>query len=359
MQNVRVVHVVESFAAGTLSFLKDLAHSISAFPEFETTIVYSDKRLEGDYEKIYRSFPEAVKFVLLPMEREISLSADLKAGIKLKKIIADLQPDILHLHSSKAGALGRLVCLSTNYKCKIFYSPHGFSFLRQDISPLKKKIYYQLEKFLQKSSNGITIACGDTEYMYAKKLGAAKLVRNGVRVSDFHPKKGPVNSQLKTVGTLGRIAPQRRPDFFNMLAKNHPDIRFVWIGDGPLKDKLTAPNIEVTGWINEKSLVREHLKNLDVYLQASAWEGLPIAVLEAMALGKPVIATDIIGNKDIVAPGETGYLFTTAEEFAQAVNKLAPAEERAKAGENARTSCSENFDSDKNMLQLIDIYRNN
>ncbi len=357
MQNLRVVHIVESFAAGTLSFLKDLAHTISAYPNIETVIVYSNSRQEGNYDKDHKDFPNNVKFILLPMKREISVLSDIKACIKLKKIIGETKPDILHLHSSKAGALGRLACLLGNYKCKIFYSPHGFSFLRKDVPKHKKKIYWFLEKVLQRIGGGTTIACGDTEYKFAEQLGPTKLIRNGVRVDQFQFDIHAKNDRLNTIGTLGRIAAQRMPGFFNTLAIQHPKIHFVWIGDGPLKKLLTAPNITITGWIDDKTTVRNHLKNLDVYLQASAWEGLPIAVLEAMALGRPIIATDIIGNKDIVINGETGYLFNNSAEFNNAIRQLQETSERIRLGENGRKRCAEFFDSGKNMYQLVDLYR--
>ncbi|MCB2295198.1 glycosyltransferase [Clostridium algoriphilum] len=80
------------------------------------------------------------------------------------------------------------------------------------------------------------------------------------------------------------------------MAEYFSQYDFVWVGDGELKDKLKADNIQVTGWSDRKEVIRE-LMDIDIFILTSLWEGLSISLLEAMYLGKAVIVTNVIGNK--------------------------------------------------------------
>src|SRR5690606_2961157 len=110
---------------------------------------------------------------------------------------------------------------------------------------------------------------------------------------------------------------------------------FVWIGDGEFRESITAENIRVTGWFFHPEEIFREINKIDVYMQTSLWEGLPIAVLEAMALKKPVVATNIIGNKDIIISGETGFLFDKIEELGIIFKQLENGKFRQKMGERS------------------------
>jgi hypothetical protein len=101
----------------------------------------------------------------------------------------------------------------------------------------------------------------------------------------------------------------------------------------------------------------KELNNIDIYMQTSLWEGLPIAVLEAMAMEKPVIATNIIGNKDIVVHNETGFLFDDISELEAYFEILQSANIRSDFGKKGLERCAEVFDKNKNFSQLVGIYR--
>jgi glycosyltransferase involved in cell wall biosynthesis len=118
-----------------------------------------------------------------------------------------------------------------------------------------------------------------------------------------------------TIGIVGRITSARNPVLFNEIALRHSNLNFVWIGDGELQPLLNAPNIKITGWFLDREDALTALNTIDIYIQTSLWEGLPIAVLEAMAMQKPVLATNIIGNKDVVVHNETGFLFDEIAEL--------------------------------------------
>lgn len=357
---MKVVHVVEAVAGGVHTYFKDLSFFFGD-PEInktiDTTIIYSSNRKEVDAEKIKEEFSKGVSLIELSMVRHFSPIKDLKSTIQLAKELRRLQPDVIHLHSSKAGVLGRFVCFLLFNKKKLFYTPHGYSFLRTDISNWNKKIYWKIEKNFPKLFGGETIACGDTEYKIAKKIGKSSLVRNGINVAYVTNKIAPYKNEALTIGIVGRITFARNPKLFNAIALQFPAFNFVWIGDGELRHEITAPNIRITGWFLERDNALRALNAIDIYIQTSLWEGLPIAVLEAMAMKKPVVATNIIGNKDVVRHNETGFLFNDIDELDRYFEILKDEKTRKILGEKALERCYHLYDKGQNFKQLMALYQ--
>ncbi|MTG96572.1 MULTISPECIES: glycosyltransferase [Myroides] len=355
---MRVVHIVESFGGGVYSYFKDLAHFFSKVDDIETIIIYSNNRKEVSEEQIKNDFPKNITMICVEMQRELKPIKDIKATLKLRNLLKSIKPDVVHLHSSKAGVIGRWATTFMVKRKAIYYTPHGYSFLRLDISPLKRKIFYNIEKFTQLLFGGTTIACGDTEYNIARKIGKSMLVRNGINLDKLSKYYIPKinNTNTITIGTIGRIMPQKNPQLFNQIAETFPKYRFIWIGDGDQKELLTASNIIVTGWIHNQTDLYDSLNSLDVYIQTSLWEGLPIAVLEAMAFHKPIVATNVIGNKDIVQDSINGYLFEKVEDLVPLVHELENSSLRAKLGTNAYIDCTNKYNKETNFTILSTIY---
>lgn len=356
---MKVVHIIEALGGGVYTYFKDLScffgeNEINE--KIETFIIYSGNRKEIDPKKIKSDFSDGVSLIEVNMVMNLSPFQDLKSTLSLYKELKKINPDIIHLHSSKAGVLGRVASFFLFYKKKIYYSPHGYSFLRADISPFNKKLYWSIEKSFQKFFGGTTVACGDTEYSISKNIGKSVLVRNGISIDEVRKNKSDYSNKKLTIGIVARITFARNPKLFNEIALKFPQYNFVWIGDGDLRDLISAPNIRVTGWMLNKEDVMSELNNLDIYIQTSLWEGLPIAVLEAMAMEKPVIATNIIGNKDVVVHNETGFLFDDISELEDYFNKLDNIATRKEFGKKALERCSCLFDKNKNFNQLVSIY---
>ncbi len=357
---MKVVHIIEALGGGVYTYFRDLStyfgnDEIKQY--IETTIIYSANRKEIDREKIKSEFSSNINLVEVNMLRNFSPLQDLKAVIQLTKELKKINPDIIHLHSSKAGVLGRIAYFFLFRKKKLFYSPHGYSFLRIDISKPIRKIYWFIEKSTQAIFGGVTIACGDTEFEIAQKIGKSKLVRNGVDINTIRRNFVENKNDKLTIGILGRITYQKNPAQFNKIAFRFPELNFVWIGDGELNSLLTAPNIKITGWFFDSESTFKKLNSIDIYLQTSLWEGLPIAVLEAMALEKPVIASNVIGNKDIVIHNETGFLFEEISELETYFQILSNSENRKLFAKKAFERCANLFDKNKNFEELVAIYK--
>jgi glycosyltransferase involved in cell wall biosynthesis len=357
---LKVVHVIEALGGGVYTYFKDLSSFFGddeIVENINTTIIYSGNRKEIDPEKIKTEFSKGVSLIKIDMVRKFSPIQDIKSIFKLTRELKKLNPDVIHLHSSKAGVLGRVAYFFLFKKKKLFYTPHGYSFLRTDISKLSKKIYWIIEKSFQEIFGGITVACGDTEYEIAQEIGKSNLIRNGIDIEDVKQYLTKHKNDTLTIGIVARITAARNPSFFNKIALKFPDFDFVWIGDGELNHQITAPNIRITGWFMQRKEVLKELNAIDIYMQTSLWEGLPIAVLEAMAMQKPVLATNIIGNKDVVSHNKTGFLFDDIDELENYFEILRDNKTRSLFGEKALERCSALFDKNKNFKELVSLYR--
>jgi len=357
---LKVVHIIEALGGGVYTYFRDLSTYFGDDEikrHIKTTIIYSGNRKEINREKIKSDFSGNINLLEVNMLRKFSPFQDLKSVIQLTKELKKINPDVIHLHSSKAGVLGRIAYFFLFKKKKLYYSPHGYSFLRSDIAKPIQKIYWLIEKSTQALFGGVTIACGDTEFEIAQKIGKSKLVRNGVDINTIRQNFVENKNDKLTVGILGRITYQKNPILFNEIALNFPDFNFVWIGDGELNSLLIAPNIKITGWLFDREGILKELNSIDVYLQTSLWEGLPIAVLEAMALKKPIIASNVIGNKDIVIHNQTGFLFDEISELEPYFEILKNSENRKLFAKKAFERCADLFDKDKNFEELVTIYK--
>lgn len=358
---LKVVHVIEALGGGVYTYFKDLSYYFGddkINTNVNTTIIYSGNRKEINPLKIKEDFSNGIDLLEVDMPMTLSPLKDLKSVFKLREVLKKINPDVIHLHSSKAGVIGRLAVFLLFNKRLLFYSPHGYSFLRCDISKFSKFVFWNIEKWMQFFLGGKTIACGDTEYEISKKIGNSYLIRNGINIGDVSENIFPNENLTLTIGIVARITFARNPKLFNEIALKHPNINFVWIGDGDLKHLITASNIRITGWLlNRKEVLRE-LNNIDVYLQTSLWEGLPIALLEAMAMKKPIIATNIIGNKDIVVHNKTGFLFENIEELENYFEILKDKKIQKEFGEKGFERCNEYFNKDKNFANLVSLYKN-
>ena len=252
--------------------------------------------------------------------RSINPLKDLKAISEVRRIAKEIQPDIIHLHSSKAGVVGRIAFNGKDVP--LFYTPHGYSFLMENYRPMKRRMFHLIERLCAKR-NCTTISCSYGEHQETLKLTCrAEYINNGINTADLDGmlKRVEKTEHPFTVFTLGRICYQKNPRLFNAIAESMPGVRFIWIGDGELRDELTSHNIEITGWVERETALSISV-NADVFLLTSLWEGMPISLLESMYMGKLCVVSDVIGNKDVIESGRNGFVCRTVDEFKQAIEE--------------------------------------
>ena len=259
------------------------------------------------------------------LRSEISLVNDVRVRTQLKTYLSAGKFDIVHTHSAKAGALGRLAARDAQVR-RIVHTYHGFPF-HDFQSRAKRSAYVRIERSLGKFTDAF-LAVGSAVAAEAIRLRIAAPER--VRTIGVAVSAGPVPDAsdraearrllgvppgMHVVGTVGRLDFQKAPDdFVNALAAlNRDDVFGVWIGDGPLRaqtEKLAARRglAGRMSFVGERTDVSALLPGLDVFAMASRYEGLPCAIVEAMAAARPVVATAVNAVPNIVIAGETGLL---------------------------------------------------
>lgn len=321
MRKKKILYVVEAFGGGLFTYIVDLVNELSN--QYDFTIAYAIRSQTPDNFKKY--FDSDIKFIEIKnFTRGVNLIKDLGAVFELDKAAREVRPDIIHLHSSKAGVLGRLAFWFS--RSALFYTPHGYSFLMQDMSKTKRMIYYIAEKTTG-MSKCTTISCSEGEHAESQKLTKkVTYVNNGINIKEIDKQLQGINRSVTSdasslIFTIGRICYQKNPTLFNQIALKMPDKHFLWIGDGELRDELTAPNIEVTGWL-ERIDALKYASKASIFILPSRWEGLPMSLLEAMYMKKPCVVSDIIGNHDVIENNRNGVICNSIDEYVAAIIKL-------------------------------------
>lgn len=335
-----ICHVASALQGGPASSITRLInHQLSAGHRID--LIYS---IERDPDISDLKLKGRVRTIAWNVGREIS-SKDVAAVSELRKMLVQGKYDVVHLHCAKAGFLGRIA--SRGLGGKVIYSPRGISFFRRDVGLLRRSAFWILE-YVGSMFGGISVACSDSELRALRFFPGAKvLIRNAVEIAEIEhcaaSRSKSLGSDLPqggasglTVGICGRICEAKNPELVRSIVEaSPPDWRFVWIGDGPLREILRGTSVDITGWLSRGEALGV-LATCDVMLQASLWEGLPNAVLEAMALKIPVVASRCEGNRDLVVEGVNGFAFQHATEAVAALKRLADADARAAMGERAR-----------------------
>jgi glycosyltransferase involved in cell wall biosynthesis len=360
---MRILHVVEAFGGGVFECLVALANHQAANPWNRVTIAYS---LRSETPASFRDrFGAAVEFVPVAMQREINPKKDLAAAFELSRLYRKLRPNVVHLHSAKAGVVGRAAGVLAGQK-GILYTPHGFSFLMRNASARKRTIYRAIERAAT-WLGGTVVGCSESEGRLALELTPrATYVPNGIEVealsrvarasTDVAP-QGPV-----VVAVSGRIVNQRNPAVFCEVARRVTQaqpgkFKFVWVGGG--ETWLLTPNspIEVTGWLSRDRALKT-LADADIYFHPSLWEGLPLAVLEAMALRLPVVATGVGGNRDAVLDRRTGFIADSVDSMVAAVVALGESPElRKEFGDNGALRVANEFSIEQMLSKYDRLYK--
>ncbi|MDR3412234.1 MAG: glycosyltransferase [Formivibrio sp.] len=347
-----IVHVVEAFGAGTLSMVSAMANCQSQAGH-AVTVIHSVREETPDNWRAL--FDTHIEFIQLPMIRAINPRSDWRATRMLMTELKRIMPDVVHLHSSKAGALGRLASLLYPGP-RWFFSPHGLSFLQHAEGRMKNAVFLLIEKILARIPVTF-IACSpsEAEQIRANLSQNVIVVNNAIDLAAIPPALG--NDNIVRIGTVGRVALARNPELFASIASalHGKGIEFVWIGGGDEAGEtaLKRVGVKLSGWVDRAEALRQ-LATLDIYIQTSRWEGLPVAVIEAMAAGLPVVATNVVGNRDLVKDGKTGWLANNCDDFlAHLAPLIANRAERHRLGAQAK-AYAQTYYSLETMIRVLD-----
>jgi glycosyltransferase involved in cell wall biosynthesis len=302
---------------------------------FEPSLITSpDGPLAADMAEI----PDAAVTFIPELAREIRPAADWRALRALIGVLRRQRPDIVHTHSSKAGILGRWAARRAGVR-RVVHSVHGFPF-HDHQSPVMRGLYASLERGAARLTDRfICVSRADIEKARRHRIfppGRAVLIRSGVRLEEIRAGRGSgaelraelgIAPEEPLAGMVACLKPQKDPLSFVRIAAGVlaalPAARFLLVGDGELRPRLEAEikarrlggRLILCGWRRDIPAVMDAL---DVLVLTSLHEGLPRVVPEAMAAGRPVVATAVDGTPEAVEDGVTGFLFTPGDEAAAA-----------------------------------------
>ncbi len=246
-------------------------------------------------------------------------AAAVREAMALRRLVAGFRPDVVHLHSSKAGLAGRL--LPGPRRTPVIFQPHGWSWLAA--TGRQRALSLAWERLAARRADALVcVGAGELgEGVQAGVRGAYRLVRNGVDRTRFafasdagraaaRARLG-IPAAVPLAVCVGRLTRQKGQDVLvaawpDVLARC-PDARLAIVGDGEDLDGLRATAAGNVRFVPAVADPRDWFAAADVVALPSRWEGLPLTALEAMATGRPIIGTSVPGLTEIVRPG-TGAL---------------------------------------------------
>jgi glycosyltransferase involved in cell wall biosynthesis len=269
-------------------------------------------------------------FIVPDLIREIDPKRDFKALVQLIRLYRDLEVDIVHTHTSKAGILGRLAGRLAKVPV-VIHTVHGFAFT----APLPKwqrQLYIALEKMAGRWCDAL-IFISKPLMAEAGKLGIGDpktyaYIPSGIDIKAFQNSNNNGNREIKrqmlgltdhipVIGTVSRLVRDKGLELIleaaAQLKAKGLKFHMVWVGDGPMRAELekmaqslgVADRLSITGMCTD---VPAWISCFDIFVLPTMWEGMGRVFLEAQAAGIPVIGTKVGGVPDVVRDGETGIL---------------------------------------------------
>jgi len=319
--------------------------------------------------------------VIYALGREIFFKEDFRALIRLIKLINLERPDIVHTHTAKAGTLGRLAAKLTGVPI-VIHTFHGHVF-HSYFGFFRTKFFLWLERLLAKFTDVIiTVSEQQRDEIIKYKIAEPEKIVAIPLGLDLKPfiysnsdpnelrKEFSVPEQTKLVGIVARLVPIKNHVCFmeaaRLVLERKDDVRFIIIGDGELRSTLEqkARNLGIEArviFMGFQNNLQKIYAGLDIVALSSYNEGLPVALIEAMAAGKPVISSDVGGVVDLILDGDNGLLVPTndAKALAEATIYLLEHPDRRKMmGEAGRKKVYPFFDK-KRLVEDIDILYEN
>jgi glycosyltransferase involved in cell wall biosynthesis len=359
-------------------------------PEYETMLIGGRHKEDEDSSEFILNSMGLSATIIPDMHREISPVNDLMVYNKLKQIIQDFKPDIVHTHAAKAGMLGRRAAYSLRVPV-IVHTFHGHVF-HSYFNQIATATFIQIERALAKRTTRI-IAISDlqqkelTETYRIALPGKFSVIPLGFDLERFDLNQNEKRKMFRerygipddvvAVGIVGRVVPIKNHSYFidviSLLKKAvNKKVVAVIVGDGELRlsteeyarkkglvtgsryNEKEKTDVIFTSWIRDVDKV---YAGLDVVTLTSKNEGTPVSIIEALASGKPVVSTDAGGVKDVVEHGKSGFIATGEQDFTAYLKQLIenPAM-AAQAGKTGKSSVVQKYSYQRLVSDTASLY---
>jgi len=284
---------------------------------------------------------ENCRVVILPeLVRNPSLSCDIKSFIKIMRIIRHEKYHIVHTHTAKAGILGRMAA----WLCRtpiVVHTLHGTTFHRA--MHASEAFFYRILERLTACITDQLVSVGDDLRQIYLNAGVGKpeqyvTIRSGFEISRFRLSDAEIALRRRkirrelgisdaayVIGSASRLEPRKGQYYFiqsaQQLLSKYPDLVFILAGDGPSAEELRtlAQSLRIANkihFLGHRKDIEDVMSAMDVFVLSSLWEGLPQVLVQAAALGRPIVSFDAEGAKEIVHGGENGFVVPRGDENA-------------------------------------------
>ncbi len=368
----KVLMVAEATGGGSGRHVTELAEGLLK-AGCRVHLLYSDLRAEQAFRDAISSL-DGLRAQQIPMRREPHWS-DMAFLWQIRRYMNKIGGfDIVHAHSSKAGVLARLAAFGTG-TVKI-YTPHAMRTMDPALHPAVREFYRAVEVGLARASCEAVIAVSEYErqHVIAQGVPAAKthMVTNGippVRLNDrpaIRAALGILPDEV-AIGFIGRLVPQKAPGRFVAavadVARHHPRVRGILVGSGPLRDSVHKAAREAgifkrIVWVTDRQGPHV-LPAFDMLLMPSLYEGMPYVLLEALAVGVPVVATDVGGVAEAIEDRVTGFVVAQQDSAAllEKVQLLVEDADLRHAMAEASVRKSGEMSVERMIEQTLQVYR--
>ncbi|WCK54285.1 glycosyltransferase family 4 protein [Aneurinibacillus sp. Ricciae_BoGa-3] len=303
--------ITRSDWGGAQAHLYDIMKFIKSHTRHECCLIIGEQGLLADKTRQIDIPVTIVSNLVQPIDPFKDVAAIKDTVAILKKI----KPDIIHLHSSKAGIVGRIAGRLTGIPA--IFTAHGWAFT-EGVSVSRQRIFLPIERFMARyTSKIICVSEYDRHIALEKNVGDPnKLIAIHNGIPDAYPHQSVKDaSKIKCI-MVARFSTQK--DYGTLLQAVHKmlpgsDLKFDLVGQGELlestKQLASQLNVnEMVSFLGPRRDVPDLLVKSDIFLLISNYEGFPISILEAMRASLPVIASDVGGVKEAVIDGVTGFL---------------------------------------------------
>ena len=358
---ITVLHVIARLnVGGTARYLTQLAEHL---PEHNVKIVIASGYVQG--EEVEDPSASQFKIIRIPsLGRAINPLADYKAYKELKRVVADLKPDLIHTHTFKAGLIGRI----RDFGVPVIHTFHGHLFTDPEFKGAKGTVIRLIEKYLASRTHSlVTVGVGVAEDLIKKGIGVQCQYRSiapGVLPLAVNERSKAFKNLNLTddgkfiVGWIARMTGVKNPNRAIEIAEKLPSTRFVMAGGGDLLNSIATKageNVSVVGWQD----ARDIFGICHLVLSTSENEGMPVALIEAQLAGLPVVATDVGAVSEVIQTGVTGRV-VPADNAAliQAVTEIINSSDKGKAmGKAGAIRARKLFSIEQMVAAHVDLYR--
>jgi glycosyltransferase involved in cell wall biosynthesis len=373
------MHVLEAMTGGTRRFLLDVALGLPR-EEFVQHVVISLRRDPMADEDLQALEAGGVEVSVVDLTRHISPLKDFAGYRTVRELVRAWRPHIVHGHSSKGGFLARAAARRAHLSPapRTLYSPHCFAF-QAPLGAARRRFYVALERLAVRWTDAfLLVSSGERKAALGAGLcheGAVRMINLGVDTRQFTPQVLVSRQELglpegKLIGTVTSLRPQKAPllliEGFRRISMRFPAARLVVAGDGPMREQVAQlirryhleERVYLLGYRTD---IAQMLPHFSVLVMTSAWEGLPYALLEALACACPAVVPDLEGVADIVGSARAGVVFQPlqAASLAAALELvLSMDSEELKAwGEAGRKYVEQHHSKDAMVGALASLYK--